>query len=152
HFQDGSSCYNDVELQVVASLLRTIPPTFSVLVVSPYAAQVRRLIDLAKGFAAEDDRISARTIDGCQGRQADIVIVSFVRLDFKSPKEFIAEPRRLNVALSRARERLYLVGNRRDLLDSLGRASDLPHMQGLSALSADPDVVSIQSASVYTTC
>lgn len=128
--QDCTSRYNDAEIDVVARLVgRIYNPSEDVLIVSPYAAQVSKL-KYAVSQAAD-----VQTIDGCQGRQAHSVIVSFVSLKFPTRSDFVIDPRRMNVALSRASERLHLVGNLTELVASVAKAGDrYPHMAGLAAL------------------
>jgi hypothetical protein len=130
--RDGTSLYNREEKAVVNELVRDwVRPGQSVLVVSPYTAQVTTL---SPGI---DRLVSVRTIDGCQGIEADVVIVSFVTFRFSESRDFVVDPRRMNVALSRAREMLFLVG---DLDDLRANVSRLPlghryqHLSGLSYL------------------
>ena len=127
--RDGASRFNSVEVDVVRNLVEVIQSeSTDILIVSPYLAQVRKLRDVIPEF-------SVQTVDGCQGKQAHSVVVSFVSLDLESDRSFVAEPRRMNVALSRASQRLYLVGNLHDLCESVrvvGR--QLPHMAGLAYL------------------
>lgn len=83
----------------------------SVAVITPYRAQCRalrsavRMLDLSEYLAVEVD-----TVDAFQGRQADIVFFSFVRTTGSAT--FYADPRRINVAISRARDAVYLIGDR----------------------------------------
>lgn len=84
----------------------------SVAVITPYRAQCRALkeavnkLDIRDYLAVEVD-----TVDAFQGRQADIVFFSFVRTT--GPATFYADPRRMNVAISRARDAVYLIGDRK---------------------------------------
>ena len=98
------------------------PP--SVAVITPYRAQksliqehLRVRVDLTKKLL----HIEVDTVDAFQGREADVVLFSFVRN--QGSARFYGDPRRLNVALSRAKERVLLVGS----LDYLRhRARDVP--------------------------
>ncbi|CAG9269769.1 DEAD/DEAH box helicase [Paraburkholderia caribensis] len=98
-----------VEAAEVASVQR-----LTVAVITPYRAQCRELrkaieqINFDGRLAIEVD-----TVDAFQGRQADVVFFSFVRTC--GPATFFADDRRLNVALSRARDCVYLVGDLRYL-------------------------------------
>ncbi len=82
----------------------------SVAVITPYRAQCRALkeaiktLDIKEHLAVEVD-----TVDAFQGRQADIVFFSFVRTT--GPATFYGDARRMNVAISRARDAVYLVGD-----------------------------------------
>jgi hypothetical protein len=126
---DSMSRFNSTEARAVADLVREqIHPTESVLVISPYASQV----DLLTRQCGHP--VAVKTIDGCQGVTADVVVLSFVSLRLGEGWTFVTDPRRLNVALSRARERLYLVGSMSDLLTSLSQCkeTEYPHMRGIA--------------------
>lgn len=92
------------------------------LAVTPYSAQ-RRLLE---SILSEKD--ASATVDGCQGIEAETVVFSFVRM-----ANFVLDYRRLNVAFSRAKDRLYLVGNFSELTnsstDEYGKPR--PHILGL---------------------
>ena len=77
----------------------------SIGVVSPYAAQVvavqdklRHKYDKIDGFT-----VNARTVDGFQGGEEDVIIVSTVRSNSLQSLDFISQPQRVNLALTRAR-------------------------------------------------
>ncbi|MFY1008077.1 AAA domain-containing protein [Pseudomonas juntendi] len=82
----------------------------SVAVITPYRAQCRQL-KLALGTLDFHDHLTIEvdTVDAFQGRQADVVFFSFVRT--VGPATFYADDRRMNVAISRARDCVYLVGS-----------------------------------------
>jgi ATP-dependent RNA/DNA helicase IGHMBP2 len=75
-------------------------------VISPYAAQVALLRSLLP-----DDGLEVDTVDAFQGREKEAVVVSLVRSNDAGELGFCADVRRLNVALTRARRRLFLVGD-----------------------------------------
>ncbi|GBH09987.1 Superfamily I DNA and/or RNA helicase [Pseudomonas syringae pv. actinidiae] len=82
----------------------------SVAVITPYRAQCRPLkLALGKLDFREHLPIEVDIVDAFQGRQADVVFFSFVRT--AGPATFYAENRRMNVAISRARVCVYLVGS-----------------------------------------
>ena len=68
--------------------------------------------------SANYSRITVNTVDGFQGQERDIIIVSCVRAG-KKEIGFLASPQRLNVALTRAKESLFVCGH----FNTLGRAS-----------------------------
>ena len=92
----------------------------SVAVISPYKAQVKLLRELfatALGAAAAKG-VDVNTIDGFQGREKDVVIFSCVRSSDPRRRRgigFVADERRVNVGLTRARCALLVVGNARSL-------------------------------------
>ncbi|MEO1941291.1 MAG: AAA domain-containing protein, partial [Campylobacterales bacterium] len=104
----GTSKFNREEVKVVKELIKLVDPADSMAVITPYAAQKgilrRELEEIRKG------RLKVDTIDSFQGEEADIVIYSLVRS--RGNLQFILDKRRLNVAISRTKKRLYIVGNR----------------------------------------
>ncbi|MBM4094180.1 MAG: hypothetical protein FJ276_32955 [Planctomycetes bacterium] len=127
--QGTRSLANVVEAQVVKRLTSGLESEREILVVTPYRAQ-RSLLEIAD----LGPNVSVRTVDGCQGIEADVVIVSFVCLNFSNWSAFVANPRRMNVAVSRARKRLVLVGNFQELKESVRRPvvhRGCPHLCGL---------------------
>ena len=86
-------------------------PISSVAILSPYAGQVR-LLRAALRLAPPRlrSKVIVSTIDGFQGREADAVVLSTVRSNARGSLGFVADPRRANVALTRARRALVVVG------------------------------------------
>ena len=84
-----------------------------VCIVSFYNAQVRHIQEAVQlcGWL-QDTRVSVHSVDSFQGGEADVVVLSVVASDAARSGDFIANPNRLNVALSRARETLMVVGHR----------------------------------------
>lgn len=74
--------------------------------IAPYAAQVRLLRDLFAGGGPEVD-----TVDGFQGREKEAVVISLVRSNSQNEIGFLADRRRMNVALTRARRKLIVIGD-----------------------------------------
>ena len=83
------------------------------MIITFYKAQLNVLRDLfaERGFV-EDTQLRIVTVDQSQGSEADIVILSTVRSNPHKAIGFLKNPNRLNVAVSRARERLVIVGDR----------------------------------------
>ena len=77
----------------------------TVAVIAPYRAQISSL----RKSCIDSDRVKIDTVDGFQGKESDIVIFSVTRT--KGSYRFLADDRRINVALSRARDRIFIVGN-----------------------------------------
>jgi superfamily I DNA and/or RNA helicase len=80
-----------------------------VAVISPYDAQVQRLRQLLGGRV--DEGLEVDTVDGFQGREKEAVVVSLVRANASGEVGFLADVRRMNVALTRARRKLVVVGD-----------------------------------------
>ena len=120
---------NEEEAVFVESLISTLLkryPTDAIerivkrtAVVSPYSEQVRLISDrLRRMFGVTDLTkpcpIEVNTIDGFQGREKDIIIASTVRASERSIG-FLADIRRMNVMLTRARTNMWIVGHRATL-------------------------------------
>lgn len=79
----------------------------SVGVISPYRAQVEWLEPLL----GQDQRITVQTVDGFQGRESDVIYISLTRSNDRSEIGFLSDYRRMNVAMTRARRKLVIVGD-----------------------------------------
>ena len=77
-----------------------------IAVIAPYAAQVRWLRQ-----NSPDERVEIDTVDGFQGREKEAVIISLVRSNQEGEIGFLADARRMNVALTRARRKLIVIGD-----------------------------------------
>jgi len=86
----------------------------SIALISPYKDQVRLLrkeIADRKEFWPWLKRISVDSVDGFQGQERDVVYISLVRSNEKGEIGFLGDTRRMNVAMTRARKKLVLVGD-----------------------------------------
>ncbi|HVZ56436.1 MAG TPA: AAA domain-containing protein [Chitinophagaceae bacterium] len=103
---DGISLQNPGELDVVRRVLDTdTVGTGPVALISPYAGQV------GAAGAVLPGGIRISTIDSFQGQEMDTVIVSLVRSNEEGNIGFLKDYRRMNVALTRAREKLIVIGD-----------------------------------------
>lgn len=102
---DGSK-YNEAEVKVVLRILKLIKKylkNISIGVITPYRAQrnkIKEMINLTD--------IEIGTVDSFQGREKDIIIFSITAT---GNLKFVANPNRLNVAFTRARRKLIVIGN-----------------------------------------
>lgn len=83
-------------------------------IISPYKAQVcflRGLMRRDDGLRPFRKRITVNTIDAFQGQERDVMIVSLVRANDEGQIGFLSDLRRMNVALTRARMKLFLIGS-----------------------------------------
>lgn len=78
-------------------------------VIAPYDAQVRLLRQLLD--AERSEGLAVRSIDGFQGQEREAVVVDLVRSNFEGEVGFLRDTRRLNVALTRAKRLLLVVGD-----------------------------------------
>lgn len=100
----GTSYFNASEISMIASI---IDRKKNFMILSPYSEQVYRLA----GKFSDYPNISIKTIDGAQGCEEDIVIISLVRSNDNGNVGFVNNINRLCVMLSRAKHELHLVGN-----------------------------------------
>ncbi|KAJ7720843.1 AAA domain-containing protein [Mycena metata] len=109
---EGSRC-NENEATVVKNwvdrlISSGVQPT-QIAVISPYQAQVTLLTSLIRPQYGPELEIG--TVDGMQGREKDAVIISLVRSNETREVGFLKEKRRLNVAMTRAKRHLCVVGD-----------------------------------------
>jgi predicted DNA helicase len=103
---DGTSLQNDAEMQMVQRLLETeLTEPEKIAFISPYAGQVIA----AKEILSKEIRIS--TIDSFQGQEKEIIILSLVRSNDENAIGFLKDYRRMNVAITRAKEQLFVIGD-----------------------------------------
>ncbi len=88
-------------------------------IISPYRAQVqyiRRLLYKKEFFKPFRRCISINTVDGFQGQERDIIVISMVRANDKGDIGFLRDLRRMNVAITRARMKLIIIGDASTLI------------------------------------
>ena len=93
---------------------RILEEHIDVGVISPYRAQVQYLRSLIKRdafFKPYRSLISVNTVDGFQGQERDIILISLVRSNDNGQIGFLRDLRRMNVAITRARMKLIILGN-----------------------------------------
>jgi superfamily I DNA and/or RNA helicase len=91
-----------------------IDEKISLGIITPYSAQVDRLQHLAEQSSILEPihrLISINTVDAFQGQERDVIAISFVRSNEKSEVGFLADIRRTNVAMTRAKKKLIMVGD-----------------------------------------
>ena len=93
---------------------RILEERLDVGVISPYRAQVqylRRLFKKREFFKPYRHLISVNTVDGFQGQERDIILISLVRANDEGQIGFLRDLRRMNVAITRARMKLIILGD-----------------------------------------
>lgn len=116
----GTSWWNEQEVNGVRDLLTFLENEakragiqYSVGVIAPYREQVKRLSRVIRPRASANRALTLEinTVDAFQGKQVDILVYSLVRTNGVQNR-FLSDSRRLNVAFSRAKRLLVIVGNR----------------------------------------
>ncbi|KAE9603280.1 putative P-loop containing nucleoside triphosphate hydrolase [Lupinus albus] len=125
-FDENHSRRNMVEASIVCELVKKLhqecgrrKTKVRIGVISPYKAQVfaikneMKLVSFSGGF-----EVNVRSVDGFQGGEEDVIIISTVRCNDNGSIGFLSDRRRVNVALTRARHCLWILGNGTTLLKS----------------------------------
>ena len=107
---EGLSKFNPNEgrlvLEQISQLCEAGLSPSDIAVIAPYAAQVRWLRQ-----HSVYDRLEIDTVDGFQGREKEAVVMCTVRSNSKGEVGFLSDSRRMNVALTRARRKLIVIGD-----------------------------------------
>lgn len=101
-------------------------------VITPYRAQVR----LLRERLADVPGLEIDSVDGFQGREKEAIVVSFVRSNNEGEIGFLADARRTNVALTRARRKLLVIGDSATLANDAFYGRMLTHFEGIGATSS----------------
>ena len=121
-------------------------------IIAPYAAQIKlidRLLKVDEAYrehfikvlgrhrALQTLDIEVKTVDGFEGREKEIIVFSTVRSNSNGHIGFLADRRRLNVGLTRAKRGLFIIGNMNTLqegkvgffrsIDDAARTPTIPH-------------------------
>ncbi|MED5267952.1 MAG: DEAD/DEAH box helicase family protein, partial [Candidatus Thermoplasmatota archaeon] len=110
---DGASKENAAEASWVVKILMGFVDDggldlTDIGIVTPYAGQVRAIRDI---LPESMQGVEVRTVDGYQGREKDVIIFSCVRSNSDGNVGFLSDRRRLNVALTRSKRGLVVIGN-----------------------------------------
>ena len=118
HNTDGTSSYNNSEIDKIINLLETINNYLgknkldkSIGIITPYSAQKRKIRNKVKSLELSNiSNLKIDTVDSFQGEEADIIIYSTVKT--YGNISFLIDKKRLNVAISRTKENLFFVGKK----------------------------------------
>ncbi len=118
------SRYNEEEAKLLIQLTESlvtdigmeewIQQSITMAIITPYRAQVDYLTKLAESSAILEPLnklIAINTVDAFQGQERDVIAISFVRSNDKGEVGFLGDIRRTNVAMTRARKKLIMVGD-----------------------------------------
>jgi superfamily I DNA and/or RNA helicase len=97
---------------------RLLDERIDVGIISPYRAQVqllRRMLMKWEFFKPFRRQTSVNTVDGFQGQERDVIVISLVRSNDEGQIGFLRDLRRMNVAITRARMKLIILGNRQTM-------------------------------------
>ena len=121
---DGLSRINPVEAELALQTLhdyierigkdRILYERLDIGIISPYKGQVqllRRMLRKDSYWKPLRPLISINTVDGFQGQERDIILISMVRQNEQGQVGFLSDLRRMNVAITRARMKLIIIGH-----------------------------------------
>ncbi|MBQ6099791.1 MAG: IGHMBP2 family helicase [Methanobrevibacter sp.] len=112
HLKDSKSIINkleaDVAVRIANDYLKAGLNEDEIGIISPYADQVKIIQDKTP--------VEVKTVDGFQGREKEIIIISTVRSNENGNIGFLKDLRRLNVAITRAKRKLIIIGNKDTLM------------------------------------
>ena len=100
----------ELTAEVVATLMASGVEPQDIGVISPYDDQIDLL---SRKF--DEPGLEIKTVDGFQGREKDVIVLSFVRSNDRNEMGFLTDLRRLNVSITRARKKLVMVGDSQTL-------------------------------------
>ncbi len=128
HGKNGMSLQNEGELITLRSLIQAEKIDLKkAVLISPYAGQTQ----LAKELLP--DKLQVSTIDSFQGQEKEIVLVSLVRSNSEGIIGFLKDYRRMNVALTRAKSRLIVIGDSSTIGHDSFYASFLSYIEEIDA-------------------
>ena len=108
HLKDSKSIINKAEAEIAVSVAQDYMTAGvkeeDIGIISPYADQVK--------IIQENTPVEVKTVDGFQGREKEIIIISTVRSNEHGNIGFLNDLRRLNVAITRAKRKLIIIGNK----------------------------------------
>lgn len=100
---------------------RFLEERLDVGIISPYRVQaqyIRQQIRQREALRLVRHSITVNTVDGFQGQERDIILISLVRSNEHGQIGFLSDLRRMNVAMTRARMKLFIFGNKETLMHS----------------------------------
>ncbi len=112
HLKDSKSIVNELEAEIAIRIARDYlndgVDESDIGIISPYADQVKIIQEMTP--------VEVKTVDGFQGREKEIIIISTVRSNNHGNIGFLRDLRRLNVAITRAKRKLIIIGNKNTLM------------------------------------
>lgn len=112
-----------------SALLNQYPDLTDVGIISPYRAQV----DLLEEMLLGDGRVTIQTVDGFQGQEREVIYISLVRSNGEGQLGFLTDYRRMNVAMTRAKKKLVVIGDSATLGNDTFYAAFLEYCEEVGA-------------------
>uniref|UniRef100_A0A2C9LYA7 DNA replication ATP-dependent helicase/nuclease DNA2 n=1 Tax=Biomphalaria glabrata TaxID=6526 RepID=A0A2C9LYA7_BIOGL len=143
---DGKGLINTVEADLVINLLLTLlranvnPEAIGVI--APYRSQVKLIQFKVQGYENLGE-VEVNTVDQYQGRDKNVIIVSFVRTKNDNMGELLKDLRRLNVAMTRAKHKLIFIGHVKILHSYEHMAQIISHLEESKNILSVPEVFQV---------
>ncbi len=113
--EGSTSCANSYEASLIEEIVKDYVglglSTNDIGVITPYDDQVKLIESRLENFKG----LEVKSVDGFQGREKEVIIISFVRANDKGELGFLTDFRRLNVAITRAKRKLIMIGHKNTL-------------------------------------
>lgn len=133
---DGISLINRGELDIIIKIIELEKfDSTNTVIISPYSGQVA----LAKETLSNEFKIS--TIDSFQGQESQNIIISLVRSNQEGQIGFLKDYRRMNVAMTRAKERLIIIGDSSTLAKDPYYALFLDYIERINAYKSVWEII-----------
>lgn len=109
--KNSTSIYNNLESRIASKIAKSYIQSgiseSEIGIITPYMDQVNLI--------KKHTTVNVDTVDGFQGNEKDVIIISMVRSGTTKDIQFVADSKRLNVTLTRARKKLIIIGNTKTL-------------------------------------
>ncbi|ONK71074.1 uncharacterized protein A4U43_C04F4450 [Asparagus officinalis] len=159
HDDVGHSLKNMVEVAVIFQIIQrlykaccTMTQKLTVGVISPYSAQVAAIQEKLRNMPTNDYFVvTVKSVDGFQGGEKDLIIISTVRANENGCIGFVSNRQRANVALTRARHCLWIIGNGATLAKSDSVWKSLVHNAKQRACFFDADEDKVLAKTILQT-
>lgn len=130
-----------VAISVVKHLLDGGVAPADIGVISPYNAQVAKLVELrtrvlGRALGGSERELEISTVDGFQGREKEAIIITLCRSNEDKNVGFVGDFRRLNVAVTRARKFVCVIGDTETLRNSETLASLIDYMEAAGEVAS----------------
>jgi predicted DNA helicase len=117
--KDSPSKYNPKEaefvVEMIGKLLNAGAKEEHIGVITPYKDHEEYIKKLMENGKCKMENVEVKSVDGFQGREKEIIILSLVRANEKEEIGFLSDLRRLNVAITRAKRKLIIIGDAKTL-------------------------------------
>ena len=142
----GGSFINEGEATITAAhvmlMLKSGVKPSDIVVISPYAAQVRLLravLTAALEGIEGADEVEVSSIDAFQGRESQSVVISMVRANSERIVGFLADNRRMNVAVTRAKRHVSIIGDHKTITSDPFLARLVKHVEAVGSFKTNSD-------------